>query len=67
MQSLLLCIILWLFIFLYSLVVSVSFNQSTYIANENDGSVQAVLVLNNSVVTDITIQVRTNNNTATGE
>ena len=52
---------------LYFVVVSVSFNQSTYIANENDGSVQAVLFLSKSVASDITIEVRTNDNTATGE
>ena len=53
--------------FLYSVAVSVSFNQSTYIVNENDGSVQAVLVLSNSVVIDIAVQVRTIDNTAIGE
>ena len=35
--------------------------------NENDGLVQPVLVLNNSVATDITLQVITNDITATGE
>ena len=50
-----------------TVAVSVSFNQSTYMINENDGLVQAVLVLNNSVATDITLQVITNDITATGE
>ena len=48
-------------------VVSVSFNQSTYIINENDQLVQPVLVLNDSLATDITVQVMTSDNTATGE
>ena len=47
--------------------MSVSFNQPTYIANENDGSVQAILVLSKSVANDTTVEVRTNDNTATGE
>ena len=52
---------------LYSIAVSVSFNQPTYIVNENDGLLQAVLVLNKSVASNITIQVRTSDNIATGE
>ena len=51
----------------FTVAVSVSFNQSTYMINENDGLVQPVLVLNNSVATDITLQVITNDITATGE
>ena len=47
--------------------MSVSFSQSVYIINENDGLVQAKLFLNNSVATDITVQVRANDSTATGE
>ena len=47
--------------------MSVSFSQSVYIINENDGLVQAKLFLNNSVGTDITVQVRANDSTATGE
>ena len=45
----------------------ISFNQSTYIVNENDKLLQAVLVLNKSVASNITIQVRTSDNIATGE
>ena len=45
----------------------VSFSQSKYIVTENDGLVQPVLILNNSVATDITVQVRADDNTATGE
>ena len=52
---------------LYSVAVSISFNQSTYIVNENKRLVEIVLVLNNSTGIDITVQVRTSDNTATGE
>ena len=37
--------------------LTVSFNESTYIVNKNDGLVQPVLVLNESSSTDITVQV----------
>ena len=47
--------------------MSINFNQSVYIVNEDDGLVQAVLVLNSSTITNITVQVRTNDNTATGK
>ena len=43
------------------------FNQSTYSVNEDDGPAQPVLVLSNPSSTDITVQVRDNENTATGE
>ena len=52
---------------LNSVEVTVSFIQSTYIVNENEGLLQAVLVLSTSVRTDITVQVGTNDNTAIGE
>ena len=52
---------------LYSVEVTISFNQRTYIVNEYEGLLQAVLVLSTSVRTDITVQVETNDNTATGE
>ena len=52
---------------LYSVEVTISFSQSTYIVNEDEGLLQAVLVLSTSVRTDITVQVGTNDNTATGE
>ena len=55
------------YIFLFSVAVSISFNQSTYIVNENEGLVEVVLVLNNSIGFDITVQVETDDNTATGE
>ena len=43
----------------------VSFNQSTYSTNENNGVTQVVLVLNNPSSTDITIQVTNYGDTAT--
>ena len=38
-----------------------------YYVNENDGPAQPVLVLSNPSSTDITVQVRSNDITATGE
>ena len=49
------------------IAVTVSFSQSTYSVNEDDGVVQPVLVLSNPTSTDITVQVRSNDNTATGK
>ena len=48
-------------------VIMVKFSQSTYSVNEDDGLVQPVLVLSNPSSTDITVQVRDNSNTTTGE
>ena len=47
--------------------VSISFNQSIYSVDEDDGPAQPVLVLSNPSSTDITVQVRNNDITATGE
>ena len=47
--------------------LNVSFGQSTYSVNEDDGLVQPVLVLSNPSSTNITVQVRDNSNNATGE
>ena len=47
--------------------LNVSFNQPTYSVNENDGVLQPVLVLSESSSTDITVQVRSTDKTATGE
>ena len=56
------------YVYLYSIEVTVSFNQRTYIVNENEGLLQAVLVLSKSVDNGgTTVQVGTNDNTATGE
>jgi len=49
------------------LVANVSFSQSTYSVDEDDGPVQPVLVLSNPSSTDITVQVGSNDITATGE
>lgn len=46
---------------------NVKFSQSSYSTAEDDGPLKPVLILNNSLTTNITIQVRDNNNTATGE
>ena len=51
----------------YYLVVTISFNQSTYSVDEDDGPAQPVLVLSNPSSTDISVQVRSNDITATGE
>jgi len=48
-------------------VVAVSFNQSTYSIDEDEGPAQPVLVLSNPLSTDITVQVTSNDITATGE
>ena len=46
---------------------TISFNESTYNVSEDNGPAQPVLVLSNPSSTDITVQVRSNNITATGE
>ena len=47
--------------------ITVNFNQSTYSVNEDAGLAQPVLVLSNPSSTDITVQVRDTQNTATSE
>ena len=46
---------------------TVHFNQSKYTVDEGSSTVQPVLVLSNPSSTDITVQVRSNDITATGE
>ena len=46
---------------------AVRFDQSTYSISEGDGPLQPVLILSNPSSTDITLQIRTNDNTTTGE
>ena len=46
---------------------TVYFNQSTFTANESDGTVQIILVLSKAIFIDVTILIRSNDNTATGE
>ena len=43
------------------------FNQTTYSVDEDDGPAKPVLVLSNPSSTDITVQVRDTQNTATSE
>ena len=47
--------------------ITINFSQSTYSVNEGDGPAQPVLVLSNPSSTDITVQVRDTQNTATSE
>ena len=48
------------------LIVNViSFSQSTFNVDEDDGPAQPILVLSNPSSTDITVQVRDTQNTAT--
>ena len=54
------------YIQLIYIAIKVTFNQSTYSVNENDGPAQPVLVLSNPSSTDITVQVNDTQNTATG-
>ena len=54
------------FNFKLCLVPSVSFNQSTYSVDEDDGAAQPVLVLSNPSSTDITVQVISSDDTAIG-
>jgi len=46
---------------------AVTFSQSTYRVDEDDGPAQPILVLSNPLSTDITVQVSSNDITATGE
>jgi len=46
---------------------SITFNQSTYTTNEDDGFVTIVLILSIPSATDITVQALTTNGSATGE
>ena len=51
------------------LALTINFSQETYFVNENNGSVQAKLILSNPSSRNITVQVDTfddNNNNATG-
>ena len=47
--------------------IAISFSQWTYSVDEDDGPAQPVLVLSNPSSTDITVQVRSNDITATGK
>ena len=47
--------------------VNVMFSQSRYSIDEDKGSLQIVLMLNTSLTTNVTIQVISNDDTATSE
>ena len=51
----------------YTVAINVSFNQSTYSIGEKNGPAQPVLVLSNPSSTNVTVRVRSNDITATGE
>ena len=53
--------------FLYVLATAVMFNQSMYNVDEDAGAAQLVLVLTNPSSSDITVQVITEDGSATGE
>ena len=44
-----------------------SFSQSTYSVNEDDGTVKFILSLNTSIAVDVTLLVRSSDITANGE
>ena len=50
-----------------TVAITVAFSQSSYRIDEDDGPAQPVLVLSNPSSTDITVQVRDTQNTATSE
>ena len=52
---------------LFCIDITVSFSLSAYTIDEDAGSVQPVLVLSNPSSTNITVQVISNDITATGE
>ena len=52
---------------MYLLVATVHFNRSTYTTSESDGTVQLILVLNTPIAVDVTILIRANDITATGQ
>ena len=51
----------------FYVVPTISFSRSTYSFDEDAGPAQPILVLSNPSSTDITVQVRDNQNTATSE
>ena len=52
---------------IFLIATNVNFSQSTYSVDEDDGPAQLVLVLSNPSSTDITVEVTSNDITATGE
>ena len=51
----------------YILALTVNFSHDTYFVNENNMSVQAMLILSNPSSRDIVVQVDTIDNNATGK
>ena len=51
----------------YVLATTVMFNQSMYNVDEDDGPAQLILVLSNPSSSDITVQVITEDGSATGK
>ena len=51
---------------IYHTAATVSFNQSVYSVNENEGPVEPVIVLSNPSSTDVTVQIRERSGNATG-
>ena len=56
-----------LHIIIHAIEISVSFSKPIHNTTENSGLVQPMLFLSNSVATDVNIQVRNTNGTATGK
>ena len=52
---------------LYLSDITVTFSRTTYSVDEDDGPAQPTLVLSNPSSTPITVQVRDDDNTATGK
>ena len=56
-----------LHIIIHAIEISVSFSKPTHDTTKNSGLVKAMLLLNNSVATDVNIQVRNTDGMATGK
>ena len=65
MWKLLLCNELYIYLYTH-IVVVVSFNQSAYSVDEDDGLALPVLVVNGSSAVNFTVQVMTTDGSATG-
>ena len=57
---------LWIY-FIVLLVVIITFDELTYNVDERSGMAQIALVLSNPLSSDLTIEVTTNDITASGE
>ena len=56
-----------IFITLVSLAITVMFNQSMYIVDEDAGQVSPILVINRLSLNNITVEVTNTDGSATGE